>query len=118
MSAYVITAQVKGDFKQLKEQLKQVSKTSKITVDSKGHVSGATAVAKSDITALGIPGQDTNTVYTHPSYTAKASGLYKVTVDDKGHVSAATAVTKSDITGLGIPGEAGSLATLYTYVEE
>ena len=45
----------------------------------------------------------TDTVYTHPSYTAKAAGLYKVTVDDKGHVSAATAVTKSDITALGIP---------------
>lgn len=38
------------------------SKTSglyKITVDSLGHVSAATAVAKSDITALGIPAQDT-----------------------------------------------------------
>ena len=42
--------------------------------------------------------------YTHPSYTAKVSGLYKVTVDASGHVSAATVVTKSDITGLGIPG--------------
>ena len=31
----------------------------KITVDSKGHVSEATAVAKADITTLGIPGQDT-----------------------------------------------------------
>jgi hypothetical protein len=41
--------------------------------------------------------------YTHPSYTARASGLYKVTVDGTGHVSAATAVTKSDITALGIP---------------
>lgn len=43
--------------------------------------------------------------YTHPSYTAKASGLYKVTVDSTGHVSGATAVVKSDITGLGIPGQ-------------
>lgn len=43
--------------------------------------------------------------YTHPSYTAKASGLYKVTVDSTGHVSGATAMTKSDITGLGIPGQ-------------
>ena len=42
--------------------------------------------------------------YTHPSYTAKASGLYKVTVDATGHVSATTAVTKADITALGIPG--------------
>ena len=31
----------------------------KITVDGTGHVSAATAVGKSDITALGIPGQDT-----------------------------------------------------------
>lgn len=36
----------------------------KITVDSTGHVSGATAVTKSDITSLGIPSQDTNTTYT------------------------------------------------------
>lgn len=173
----------------------------KVTVDSQGHVTAATAVQKSDITALGIPGSDTNTTYsaatqsaaglmsaadktkldgvatganayshptssgnkhipsggssgqilrwsadgtaawgadnnttysaatqsaaglmsaadktkldgvatqankyTHPSYTAKSSGLYKVTVDATGHVSAATAVAKADITGLGIPG--------------
>lgn len=43
--------------------------------------------------------------YTHPSYTAKASGLYKVTVDATGHVSAAAAVSKTDITGLGIPAQ-------------
>jgi len=41
--------------------------------------------------------------YTHPSHTAKNSGLYKVTVDAQGHVSAATAATKEDITALGIP---------------
>ena len=102
----------------------------KVTVDSTGHVSAATAVTKSDITALGIPESDTTysaattsaeglmsaadktkldgvtagaNKYTHPSYTARASGLYKVTVDSTGHVSAATAVTKSDITALGIP---------------
>ena len=45
----------------------------------------------------------TDTKYTHPSHTAKSSGLYKITVDNLGHVSAATAVTKSDITALGIP---------------
>lgn len=43
--------------------------------------------------------------YTHPSYTAKSSGLYKVTVDSTGHVKATSAVTKSDITALGIPGQ-------------
>lgn len=45
------------------------------------------------------------TVYTHPTHTAKASGLYKITVDGEGHVSAAEAVDKEDITGLGIPGQ-------------
>lgn len=35
----------------------------KITVDENGHVTDAVAVTKSDITALGIPGQDTNTTY-------------------------------------------------------
>ena len=44
----------------------------------------------------------TDTVYTHPSYTAKSSGLYKITVNSTGHVSATTTVTKADITGLGI----------------
>ena len=47
----------------------------------------------------------TDTVYTHPTYTAKASGLYKVTVDFLGHISAVTAVTKADITELGIPAQ-------------
>ena len=42
--------------------------------------------------------------YSHPTYTAKASGLYKVTVDGTGHVSGTVAVSKSDITALGIPG--------------
>jgi hypothetical protein len=63
-------------------------------------------VVKADITALGIPGTDTNTdtVYTHPTATAYASGLYKITVNNLGHVTAATAVVKADITALGIPG--------------
>ena len=43
-----------------------------------------------------------DTVYTHPTHTAKTSGMYKITVDDLGHVSAATAIVKADITGLGI----------------
>ena len=106
----------------------------KITVDSTGHISDVTAVTKADITALGIPGQDTNTTYgaatesanglmsaadkkklngvaaganaySHPGYTARSSGLYKITVDGTGHVSSVTAVTKADITALGIPGQ-------------
>lgn len=49
----------------------------KITVDATGHVSGATAVTKSDIVALGIPAQDTNTTYTLSSFgiTATAAEL-------------------------------------------
>lgn len=37
----------------------------KITTNSQGHVTAATAVQKGDITKLGIPAQDT--VYTHPT---------------------------------------------------
>ena len=116
----------------------QASGLYKVTVDGTGHVSAATAVAKSDITALGIPESDTTysaattsaeglmsaadktkldgvtagaNKYTHPRYTARASGLYKVTVDSTGHVSAATAVDKSDITALGVPAQ----DTTYTH---
>ena len=41
--------------------------------------------------------------YTHPTHTARTSGLYKITVDSLGHVIAVSAVQKSDITHLGIP---------------
>ena len=41
--------------------------------------------------------------YTHPTHTARTSGLYKITVDSLGHVTAVSAVQKSDITDLGIP---------------
>lgn len=55
----------------------------------------------------------TDTIYTHPSYTQKDSGLYKVTVDATGHVSAVTPVTKGDITALGIPAQ--DTNTVYTH---
>ena len=104
----------------------------KITVDSTGHVSNVSAVTKNDITALGITGEDISigdattssaglmsasdkakldgiasgaNRYTHPSYTARSSGLYKITVDSTGHVSTTSAVRKEDITALGIPGQ-------------
>ena len=75
----------------------------KIVVDNLGHVTSAAKAVKSDITALGIPGQDT--VYTHPKYTARGTGLYKIAVDALGHVSSVAGITKSDITALGIPGQ-------------
>lgn len=83
----------------------------KVTVDGEGHVSNTSAVTKADITALGIPAQDTT--YTHPTHTPKNSGLYKITVDGEGHVTGATDVAKEDITALGIPAQ----DTTYTLPE-
>jgi hypothetical protein len=106
----------------------------KVTVDGTGHVSAATAVTKADITALGIPGQDTVVTYgaatttanglmtatdkvklngiaegankyVHPTYPEKGLGLYKIQIDVNGHIKSATAISKSDITALGIPGQ-------------
>ena len=91
--------------------------STKATQDSEGQqinstyikslaVNGRTITyTKGDNTTGTITTQDTNTVYTHPSYSAKTSGLYKITVDGTGHVSGVTSVTKADITGLGIPGQ-------------
>lgn len=45
----------------------------KVTIDAEGHVSTVNAVTKADITALGIPAQDTNTTY-NPA-TGSANGL-------------------------------------------
>ena len=58
-----------------------------------------------------INSTDTNTVYTHPSYTAYASGLYKITTNTLGHVTGATTVVKSDITALGIPSQDTTYST-------
>lgn len=56
----------------------------KFSTDSTSHISGVTAVTKSDITALGIPSSDTNTTYTFASgtgnFTVTPSGGYKQTV--------------------------------------
>ena len=49
----------------------------KVTTNAEGHVTGATAVAKSDITALGIPAQDT----TYNAATQSANGL--MSAEDK-----------------------------------
>lgn len=47
----------------------------KITTNAQGHVTAATAVTKNDITALGIPAQDTNTTY--GLATTSANGLLR-----------------------------------------
>lgn len=114
----------------------------KFSTDSTSHVASVTAVAKSDITALGIPGQDTTygnatqstsglmsaadkakldgistgaNKYVHPTGEAanKALGLYKVATDATSHIKQVTAVTKADITALGIPSQ--NTNTTYTF---
>lgn len=66
-------------------------------------VAGDNITLTPDISNKRITIVSKNTIYTHPTYTERSSGLYKITVDGTGHVSGATAVTKSDITALGIP---------------
>lgn len=64
----------------------------KITVDATGHVSAVTAVAKADITALGIP--STNTTYS-PA-TASANGLMSST--DKTKLDGMIIATDAEVT--------------------
>ena len=70
----------------------------KVTVDNTGHVSGATAVTKSDITGLGIPGQDT----TYSPATSSADGLMssgdKAKLDTFG--SASSYALKTDLSSV------------------
>lgn len=57
----------------------------KIASTAQGHIASLTAVTKADITALGIPGSDTNTTYT-------------VTSESIGSASTGTAIPADDIT--------------------
>jgi hypothetical protein len=56
----------------------------KFSTDATSHVASVTAVTKADITALGIPGADTNTIYSFSSgnggFTATSSGGSSQTV--------------------------------------
>lgn len=56
----------------------------KFSTDSTSHISGVTAVTKSDITALGIPSSDTNTTYSFSSrnggFTVTSSGGFSQTI--------------------------------------
>ena len=75
------------------------------TATTSGTGNAVTAITASN-GALTVTKGSTFNNYTHPSYTARASGLYKITVDNTGHVSDVASVQKSDITDLGIPGAA------------
>lgn len=67
----------------------------KITVDAQGHVSEVNAVEKIDITALGIPAQDT--VYTLPSATSSRLGGVKVGSNIT-NTSGTISLTKTNVT--------------------
>jgi hypothetical protein len=107
----------------------------KITTNSEGHVTAATAVAKSDITALGIPASDTNTTYSAgtglslssttfnhsnsitagtvagtATSTLAYSGSFKIpsiTYDAQGHITSTTTTT------ITLPAEKHNVAKLY-----
>lgn len=60
------------------------SKTSglyKFATDATSHIKSVTAVTKADITALGIPGSDTNTTYSLSSPASKANGSVTLNLD-------------------------------------
>lgn len=63
----------------------------KVTVDATGHVSAVAAVTKGDITALGIPGQDT----TYPEATTAKAGLMSAT--DKSKLDGMTIATDAEV---------------------
>lgn len=64
----------------------------KVTVDATGHVSAVAAVTKDDITALGIPGQDT----TYPEATTAKAGL--MSAADKSKLDGMTIATDTEVT--------------------
>lgn len=63
----------------------------KVTVDATGHVSAVAAVTKDDITALGIPGQDT----TYPEATTTKAGL--MSAADKSKLDGMTIATDAEV---------------------
>ena len=76
----------------------QASGLYKVTVDATGHVSTVAAAVKDDITALGIPGQDT----TYAPATASANGLMSAADKSKldGFGTADTYALKSDLSSV------------------
>lgn len=78
----------------------------KITTNSEGHVTAATAVVKSDITGLGIPAQDT----TYNDATTSIHGLMAAADKTKlnGIATGATAVSESTVSGWGFTKNTGN----------
>ena len=64
----------------------------KVTVDAEGHVTAVAAVEKADITALGIPGENTQYVVA----TAESDGL--MSKEDKAKLDGFVAATEAEVT--------------------
>ena len=64
----------------------------KVTVDAEGHVTAVAAVTKADITALGIPGQDTQ----YEAATSEADGL--MSKEDKAKLDGMVIATDAEVT--------------------
>lgn len=71
----------------------------KVAATAEGHIAGLTAVEKSDITGLGIPGSDTNTTYTF------AGGTNKITVTPSGGTAQDVVITPNDSTKVSKSGD-------------
>lgn len=74
----------------------------KITVDELGHVSDATAVTKTDITDLGIPGSDTNTTYTLSGAYGPSSNTWVTTLTPSSGSATTSTVPTASTTAYGI----------------
>lgn len=62
----------------------------KVAYDAQGHITSTTAVAASDITALGIPGSDTNDTYTFS--TTATTGTFADSTSGSAHTITLTAI--------------------------
>ena len=74
----------------------------KITVDELGHVSNASAVTKTDITDLGIPGSDTNTTYTLSGAYGPSSNTWVTTLTPSSGSATTSTVPTASTTAYGI----------------
>jgi len=70
----------------------------KVASTAQGHIASLTAVQKSDITALGIPGSDTNTTYT---LTQDATDGHKITLTPSSGTATTITIPDNNTTDLG-----------------
>lgn len=95
----------------------------KFSTDSTSHISGVTAVTKADITALGVPAQDTNTTYTFANgsagnFTVTPSGGNAQTVSVGKPANAGNADTVGGISPSAFVKKAGDTMTGNLYFND